>query len=101
MGPIDQLLSMVPGLGSKMKGMDFDESQLKRVEAIIQSMTREERANPQMIGSSRRKRIAAGSGTTTQDVNRLLQQFKDMQKMMKMFGKLSPKQARRAFPFQM
>ncbi len=101
MGPIDQLLSMVPGLGSKMKGLDFDERQLKRVEAIIQSMTREERANPNMIGASRRRRIASGSGTTTQDINRLLQQFKEMQKMMKMFGKMGGRSAKRAFPFQL
>ncbi len=101
MGPLDQLLGMVPGLGQKMKGIQFDESQMKRVEAIIQSMTRDERANPNLIGASRRKRIAAGSGTTTQDVNRLLQQFKEMQKLMKQFGKLSGRKASRAFPFQM
>lgn len=101
MGPLDQLLGMVPGLGQKMKGVSFDEGQMKRVEAIIQSMTRDERVNPNIIGASRRKRIAAGSGTTTQDVNRLLQQFKEMQKLMKQFGKLGGRKASRAFPFQM
>ncbi len=101
MGPLDQLLGMVPGLGKQMKGVTLDEGQMKRVEAIIQSMTRDERANPNVIGASRRKRIAAGSGTTTQDVNRLLQQFKEMQKLMKQFGKLGGRKASRAFPFQM
>ncbi len=101
MGPLDQLLGMVPGLGKQMKGLSIDEGQMKRVEAIIQSMTREERANPSVIGASRRKRIAAGSGTTTQDVNRLLQQFKEMQKLMKQFGKMGGRKAGRAFPFQM
>ncbi|MDY6795938.1 MAG: signal recognition particle protein [Actinomycetota bacterium] len=102
MGPLDQLLGMIPGIStSKLKGLQVDESQLSRVEAIIQSMTLEERRKPQIIGSSRKQRIARGSGTSTQDVNRLLQQFQQMQKLMKQFGKMSPRKLGQAFPFQL
>jgi len=86
MGPLDQVLEMLPGLGGKAKGlkdMKVDEKQMARTEAIIKSMTRQERLNPEIINASRRKRIANGSGTTLQDVNRLLKQFEDMRKMMK------------------
>jgi len=85
MGPIGQLMGMIPGM-SKMAG-DVDlsnaEADLKRIEAIIQSMTMGERRNPKIIKASRKRRIAAGSGTTVQDVNSLLRQFKQMQRMMK------------------
>jgi signal recognition particle subunit SRP54 len=102
MGPLDQILGMIPGVSaSKLKGLQVDESQLKRVEAIIQSMTPEERRKPQIIGSSRKQRIARGSGTSTQDVNRLLQQFQQMQKLIKQFGKMSPRKMSQAFPFQL
>ena len=88
MGPLQQIMEMVPGLGgaAKMPGMDdvATEKQLKRIEAIIRSMTPEERQNPNIIEGRRKRRIAAGSGTTVQEVNQLLNQFKQMQKMMKM-----------------
>ncbi|RKY81624.1 signal recognition particle protein [candidate division KSB1 bacterium] len=87
MGPIDQLLGMIPGAGKQIKGMQVDEKAFVQIEAIINSMTIEERQNPSIIGGSRRKRIAAGSGTTVQDVNRLLKQFKMMQKMVKQMSR--------------
>ena len=86
MGSFEQLLGMIPGMGSKMKqlqGMEIDEKDMKRVEAIIQSMTKRERRDPAIINGSRRKRIADGSGTRVQDVNRLLKQFLEARKMMK------------------
>lgn len=86
MGPLDQLIGMLPG-ANKMKGLKVDTNELKRVEAIINSMTRKERANYQMINGSRRKRIAKGSGTRIQEVNRLLKQFAQTKKMMKRLGK--------------
>jgi len=91
MGGMAGLLNMMPGMG-KIKGMmqnaDIDDSALKRQEAIILSMTLQERARPDVLNASRRKRIAAGSGTTVQEVNRLLKQFLDMQTMMKRMSKL-------------
>ncbi len=85
MGPIDQLLGMIPGMNSKaLKGMEVDESHLKRVEAVIQSMTIRERTFPNVLNASRRKRIAAGSGTSVQTVNRVVSDFENMKKMMKM-----------------
>jgi len=102
MGPLDQILGMIPGISaSKLKGLQVDEGQIRKVEAIIQSMTPEERRKPQIIGSSRKQRIARGSGTSTQDVNRLLQQFAQMQKLVKQFGKMSPRKMGQAFPFQL
>ncbi len=94
MGSLAQMASMVPGL-SRIAGKineDVQEKQLKKVEAIILSMTPEERHNPNSIDGSRRRRIAAGSGTQTQDINQLLNQFRQMQKLMKMGmrGKLNP-----------
>ncbi|MDD2494195.1 MAG: signal recognition particle protein [Tissierellia bacterium] len=88
LGPLDELLEMIPGLGGnkKLKGLKVDENELKRTEAIIQSMTKKERLNPSVINGSRRKRIAAGSGTSVQKVNQLLKQYDDMKKMMKKFG---------------
>jgi signal recognition particle subunit SRP54 len=92
MGPIGQLLQMVPGAGQMAGAAQdaVDSGEMKRIEAIIDSMTPEERRRPDIIKASRRRRIALGSGTTTADVNRLLKQFVEMQKMMKMFsgGKL-------------
>lgn len=85
MGPLDELLKMMPG-ANKIKGLNnlqIDEKQIKHVEAIIQSMTKEEKTNPETINASRRKRIAKGSGRTVPEVNRLLKQFEDMKKMMK------------------
>jgi signal recognition particle subunit SRP54 len=87
MGPLDQIAGMIPGM-NKMGAVAVDEKALARVEAIVNSMTPEERRHPNVIDGSRRKRIARGSGTTVQDVNRLLKQFETMKKMMKQFGKL-------------
>jgi signal recognition particle subunit SRP54 len=98
MGPLDQLVGMIPGMSGKISASDVDESQMKRVEAIIQSMTPEERNNPDIISGSRRKRIAAGSGNTVQDVNRLLKQFRQMKKMVKQFSKLTPGGKSLGFP---
>lgn len=85
MGPLDELLKMMPG-ANKIKGLDnlqIDDKQISHVEAIIKSMTKEEKLHPETINASRRKRIAKGSGTSIQEVNRLLKQFEDMKKMMK------------------
>lgn len=85
MGPLDELLKMIPG-ASKMKGLEnakVDEKQMGRIEAIIYSMTPTEKTNPEIISASRKKRIATGSGTSIQEVNRLLKQFEEMKKMMK------------------
>jgi signal recognition particle subunit SRP54 len=91
MGPLQQLVGMLPGAGSALKDVQVDESHLARVEAIIRSMTPEERRNPKMISGSRRRRIATGSGTRPQDVNGVLKQFSQAQKMMKaMAGGRSP-----------
>jgi signal recognition particle subunit SRP54 len=88
MGPIENIIGMIPGLPKKaLKNIKVDERQFVEAEAIINSMTREERLNPALIDGSRRKRIAKGSGTTVQSINQLLRQFQDMKKMMKMFGK--------------
>ena len=89
MGPLSQLIGMLPGMqGKMMKGLDVDDRALVKVEAIINSMTPEERQKPHIIDGSRRKRIARGSGTSIQDVNQLLKQFKMMQKMMKNINKI-------------
>jgi signal recognition particle subunit SRP54 len=89
MGPLDSILSMIPGLGGKvMKGLSIDEKAMVRVEAMINSMTKEERLKPHIIDGSRRKRIALGSGNSVQDVNKLLKQFFTMQKMIKNLGKM-------------
>ncbi|GAV24979.1 signal recognition particle protein [Carboxydothermus islandicus] len=87
MGPLEQLLGMIPGMGKvkDIAGM-VDEKELKHIEAIIYSMTPEERRKPEIIDGSRKKRIAKGSGTSIQEVNRLLKQFEQMKKMMKQFG---------------
>ncbi len=87
MGPLDSLLKMIPGVGKALKGMEVDQREMSHVEAIILSMTPDERRRPQIINGSRRKRIAKGAGLTVQDVNRLLNQFEQMKKMMKKMGK--------------
>ena len=83
MGNLKDLASMIPGLGKAIKDVDIDDDAFKGIEAIIQSMTEKERQFPEIINGSRRQRIAKGSGTTLQDVNRLLKQFEDTRKMMK------------------
>ena len=90
MGPLSNLLDMIPGMGGSLKGKlganEIDESHFKRMEAIIQSMTPGERGRPSIIGGSRRRRIARGSGTSAHDVNQLLNQFREAQKMMRAFA---------------
>ena len=86
MGSLKSLLGMIPGIGNQLKDADINDKQLVRVEAIIQSMTREERAKPKILNGSRRKRIAKGSGNSIQEVNRLIKQFDEMQRMMKMLN---------------
>lgn len=87
MGPISQFLGMLPGMNNKvLKNVEIDEKQMVYVEAIIQSMTKKERENPSIINSSRKRRIAEGSGTSIQQVNQLLKQFEQVKKMMKMFS---------------
>jgi signal recognition particle subunit SRP54 len=83
MGSLGDILKLIPGVGAKLKGVQLDDNQLKRTEAIILSMTIDERERPQTINGSRRLRIAKGSGTSVQEVNRLLNQFNEMQKMFK------------------
>ena len=87
MGPISQVIGMLPGVGSQLKNIPIDDKQIARVEAIVLSMTKKERNNPDIINASRKDRIAAGCGMQVQDVNRLLKQFEDMKKMMKQFSK--------------
>jgi signal recognition particle subunit SRP54 len=87
MGSLSSLLGMIPGLGSQIKNAQIDDKALVKVEAIIQSMTLEERSTPKILNGNRRKRIARGSGTSIQDVNRLLKQFTEMQKMMGQFAR--------------
>ncbi|MFQ5606389.1 MAG: signal recognition particle protein [Candidatus Zixiibacteriota bacterium] len=96
MGPLDSVLGMIPGVGSQMRGAEIDPKQIGRVKAIIQSMTPDERHEPRIIDGSRRRRIAAGSGNTVQDVNKLLKQFTAMKKMMKSFTKQGKKGLRAA-----
>jgi len=89
MGPMGQLLNMIPGVGKMVGDVDLSgaEGELKRIEAIIRSMTPQERHNPKIIKASRKRRIATGSGTNVQEVNALLRQFREMQRMMKTLGK--------------
>jgi signal recognition particle subunit SRP54 len=89
LGPIGKLMEMIPGMGKMTKDVDLSgaEGELKRIEAIIQSMTIQERRNPKIIKASRKRRIAGGSGVAVQDVNALLKQFREMQTMMKQMRK--------------
>ncbi|HEY3424003.1 MAG TPA: signal recognition particle protein, partial [Negativicutes bacterium] len=90
LGPLDQILGMLPGMGNmkKLKDVEIDEKELSHTEAIIRSMTKKERRDPAIINGSRRKRIAVGSGTRVQDVNKLLKQFVEAKKMMKRFQEM-------------
>jgi signal recognition particle subunit SRP54 len=102
MGSIEDLLGMIPGLGGKMKEMKEmapDETELKKTVAIIDSMTGKERRNAKLLNGSRRKRIAAGSGTTVQDVNRLMKNFQQAEEMIKRMTKGGKKGMGRNFPF--
>ncbi len=103
LGPIDQLMGMIPGVNSKaLKDFDVNEKDIVKIQAIIQSMTLEERENPAIIDSNRRKRIAKGSGTSVPDVNKLLKQFKESKKMMKKLTEMEKtmkKKGKFGFPF--
>lgn len=89
MGNIKDLMGMIPGVGNKIKDLDVDNESFKGIEAIIQSMTMQERQQPELLNGSRRARVARGSGTTVQEVNKLLKQFQDMRKMMKSMNKMN------------
>ena len=95
MGPLSSIVGMIPGLPKEARNAEIHDDQLKRVEAIIRSMTLDERRKPDLVNGSRRLRIANGSGTTTAEVNALLKQFKDVQKMMKRMGGLGTKKGKR------
>ncbi len=88
MGSLKDIMGMIPGMGKAIKDVDIDDESLKPIEAIIKSMTPQERENPDIINGSRRQRIAKGSGTTVQEVNQLLKQFQQMRKMMKTMNKM-------------
>ena len=99
MGPLDELLKMMPG-ANKIKGMNnlqVDEKQIGSVEAIIRSMTKQEKQQPEVINAGRRRRIAKGSGTTVSEVNRLLKQFEEMRKMMKQMTGMQQKGKKEGF----
>ncbi len=96
MGNIKDLMGMIPGMGKALKGIDLDDNSFRSIEAIIESMTPQERENPQIINASRRKRIAAGSGTELPDVNRLIKQFEETRKMMRTMTAGGGKKALRA-----
>jgi signal recognition particle subunit SRP54 len=102
MGSMEDLLGMIPGMGGKLKelkGAAPDESELKRTLAIIDSMTREERNNVKVLNGSRRKRIALGSGTTVQEVNRLLKNFQQAEQMIRRFSQAGNRKPGRNLPF--
>lgn len=103
MGPLDDLLAMMPGAGKikGLKNMQIDEKQISHVEAIIRSMTKAEKDKPEIINASRRKRIAKGSGTSVKEVNRLLKQFEDMKKMMKQMTGMSKGKKGKKSPFNL
>ena len=86
MGNLKDLMGMIPGMGKAMKDVDIQDDAFKHIEAIIYSMTPKERANPSLMNGQRKNRIAAGSGTNIQEVNKLLKQFEDTKKMMKMMS---------------
>ncbi len=97
LGSISQILSMIPGFSSIQKNVQIDEKAFSRVEAIINSMTREERRNPKILNASRKRRIARGSGTSIQEVNKLVKQFEEMQRMIKKMNSMDFKKAFRNF----
>ena len=99
MGSLSSLIGMIPGIGSQIKNAQIDDKALIKVEAIINSMTKEERTTPKVLNGNRRKRIARGSGTSIQDVNRLVKQFSEMQRMMSTFSKKGFSNSMRNFKF--
>ena len=106
MGDMKEMLAMIPGLGKQIKNVQLDEKQLSSTEAIIRSMTKEERENPAILNGSRKRRVALGSGHQVQDVNRLMKQFEQLQKMMKQINTMQGGKKGRmgkglpTFPFQ-
>lgn len=100
MGPLEDLLAMIPGVNSKMlKGVNVDDAGFDKIEALINSMTKEERDKPEIIGKSRKTRIANGSGVDVRELNKLLKQFKELKKMMKKMNGLQKKAKKgRGFP---
>ncbi|HLV30083.1 MAG TPA: signal recognition particle protein, partial [Chitinispirillaceae bacterium] len=96
MGPLSDLLAMIPGMGRQLQNTEIDNSALGKIEAIICSMTKVEREKPQIIDGNRKRRIASGSGTTVQDVNKLLKQFDTMKQMMKRMNKIAGKRGQNA-----
>jgi signal recognition particle subunit SRP54 len=98
LGNLTDLLGMIPGIGNALKGMQFDEKQIKRMEAIIQSMTPQERRRPDMLNASRKKRVATGSGNQVAEVNRLIKHFDQMKKMMRMLTGGPKGKGRGGFP---
>jgi len=96
MGNIKDLMGMIPGMGKALKDVDLDNESFKPIEAIIKSMTQQEKSSPEIINGSRKKRIADGSGTSVQEVNNLLRQFNDMRKMMKTVNKMGGMKQRMA-----
>ncbi len=96
MGPLGDILSMIPGVGKQLQGVEVDNSALDKIEAIICSMTKTEREKPQIIDGNRKRRIAEGSGTSVQDVNKLLKQFDAMKDMMKRMNKIAGKRGQSA-----
>ena len=110
MGPLEHIMKLLPGMGQLKDagGQKPDEKQLGRIEAMINSMTAEEREHAEVIDGSRRKRIARGSGTSVEDVNRLLKQYAEMRKMLKMVGQMTgeavpeaPKKRKKKGPFSL
>ena len=90
MGNLKDLMGMIPGVGKAMKDIDISDDSFKHIEAMIHSMTPRERQNPEIIDGNRKKRIAAGSGNTIIEVNKLMKQYEDMRKMIKSMNKMRP-----------
>ena len=97
MGPLKQVMSMIPGMAKQVENADIDDKQLVRVESIIYSMTKKERAKPEILNASRKKRIAAGCGMKVEDVNRLIKQYEQMKKMFKQMNGVGGKRKNRRF----
>ncbi len=95
MGPLSQVLGMLPGMGQQLKGAEVSDKDVARVEAIVRSMTPGERRDPKLLNGSRRARIARGSGTTTQQVNALVKQFDEARKLMRQLATMNPRRLRR------
>ena len=98
LGPLENLLALIPGVGNQIKDLNIDEKQMKRVEAIVLSMTYPERKNPDVLNARRRQRVARGSGTSVTEVNDLLRRFSEMRKMMKNMGKMKKMMSRAGGP---